>query len=94
MTGFALALTGLTSGCAIERPFEENPEDAKITAEILSQFSQSTELEPNAIAVQTADHVVYLSGLVASAIEVSDAEAIADQVPGVERVESKVGVEN
>ena len=94
MLGFALALTGLLAGCAIERPFEENPEDAKITADILSQFNQRSDLEPNAISVQTDDHVVYLSGLVASGLEVNDAEAIAEQVPGVERVESSVGVEN
>jgi osmotically-inducible protein OsmY len=94
MMGFALTLTGLMAGCATERPFEENPADAKITADILSQFDQRPDFEPNAITVQTVDHVVYLNGLVASDVELSDATAIADKVPGVERVESNVGVEN
>jgi osmotically-inducible protein OsmY len=41
------------------------------------------DLEPNAIAVQTLDHVVYLYGLVSSSLEIYTAESIARRVPGV-----------
>jgi osmotically-inducible protein OsmY len=94
MMGFGLVLTGLVSGCAIEGAMQESPGDEKITADIQSQFNQRFDFEPNAITVQTDNHVVYLSGLVASGIEAADAEAITDKVPGVERVESDVAVEN
>jgi osmotically-inducible protein OsmY len=43
-------------------------------------------MEPNAVYVQTIDHVVYLNGVVRSSLEISTAESIADQVPGVARV--------
>jgi len=83
-----LILTGAVSGCAIYNTYEKCgfygcPGDAKITAHILLQFRQRLDLEPNAIAVQTLDHVVYLYGLVSSSLEIYTAESIARRVPGV-----------
>lgn len=86
-----LILTGALCGCAVYNTYEKCgfhgcPGDAKITADVLAQFNQRWDLEPNAITVQTLDHVVYLYGVVSSGLEVDTAESIARRVPGVTRV--------
>jgi hypothetical protein len=92
---FALSLTLALSACALydtaaQGSSHGSPGDAKITAEIRSQFNQHLDLESNAITVQTLDHVVYLHGLVSSGLEIDKAESIARQVPGVTRVVSSI----
>ena len=92
-------LSGALSGCALYSTYEKCgfhgcPGDAKITADILSQFNQHSDLEPNAITVQTLDHVVYLHGLVSSGLEIDTAESIARAAPGVTRVVSSIAVSN
>ena len=91
----ALILTDVLSGCAVYNTYKKCgfygcPGDAKITAAILARFSQHLELEPNAITVQTLDHVVYLYGVVSSSLEIDTAESIARKVPGVTRGVSSV----
>jgi osmotically-inducible protein OsmY len=88
---FVLILTGALSGCAVYKTYEKCgfhgcPGDAKITADVLAQFNQRWDLEPNAITVQTLDHVVYLYGVVSSGLEVDTAESIVRKVAGVTRV--------
>lgn len=88
---FVLILTGVLSGCAVYNTYKKCgvygcPGDAKITATILARFSQHWELEPNAITVQTLDHVVYLYGVVSSSLEIDTAESIARKVAGVQGV--------
>ncbi len=56
----------------------------------MSQFREHPELEPNAITVQTLDHVVYLNGLVSSSLEIGTAGSIARQVPSVKGVVNSV----
>jgi hyperosmotically inducible periplasmic protein len=95
---FVLILTGAVSGCAGHNTYEKCgfygcPGDAKITADVLAKFSQRRDLEPNAITVQTLDHVVYLYGLVSSSLEIGTAEAIARKVPGVTGVVNSVAAE-
>jgi len=85
---FVLILTGALSGCALYNTYEKCgfygcPGDAKITADIRVQFRQRLDLEPNAITVQTLDHVVYLYGVVSSSLEIDTAESITRKVPGV-----------
>jgi osmotically-inducible protein OsmY len=85
---FVLILTGALSGCAVYNTYEKCgfygcPGDAKITADIRAQFRQRLDLEPNAITVQTLDHVAYLYGMVSSSLEIGTAESIARKVPGV-----------
>jgi hypothetical protein len=85
-----LFLTGALSGCALYDTYEKCgfrgcPGDAKIRADVVLQLNQCSFIEPNAISVQTLDHVVYLGGLVRSSLEISAAESIAGQVPGVAR---------
>jgi osmotically-inducible protein OsmY len=86
--GIALILTGALSGCAVFNTYEKCgiygcPGDAKITADIETQFSRRLDLEPNAITVQTLDHVVYLYGLVSSSLEIYTAESIVRKDPDV-----------
>jgi osmotically-inducible protein OsmY len=90
-----LLFAGILSGCALFEThakcgFRGCPGDAQITAQVLSQFRERSDLEPNAISVQTLDHTVYLSGLVSSSLEISTAESIARQVPGVKGVVNSV----
>jgi osmotically-inducible protein OsmY len=86
-----LSLTGSLCGCAAYDTYEKCgfhgcPGDAKITAEVRSRFREHSSLEIDAISVQTLDHVVYLSGVVSSGLEINDAESIAREVPGVSEV--------
>lgn len=90
-----LILGSALCGCAICNTYEKCgfrgcPGDAKITADVVAQFHQRLDLEPNTITVQTMDHVVYLHGLVSSSLEIYTAESIARDVPGVTEVVSAV----
>ena len=69
-------------------------DDAKITTNIQAEFTQRRDLEPNVINVQTRNHVVYLSGLVASGLEGYTAEEIASATPGVSRVVNSIVTDN
>jgi hypothetical protein len=85
------------SGCALYRTYEKCgflgcAGDAAITANVVSQLNRSSFMEPNAVSVQTLDHVVYLNGVVRSGLEIGAAESIADQVPGVARVVNSIAV--
>jgi osmotically-inducible protein OsmY len=95
---FVLILTGVLSGCAAYKTYENCglhgcPGDATITADVLAKFNERLDLEPNAITVQTLDHVVYLYGLVSSSLEISTAESIARKVPGVTGVVNSMAAE-
>jgi hypothetical protein len=86
-----LFLTDVLSGCTLFSTYEKCgfsgcPGDAKITADVVLQLNRSPFMEPNAISVQTLDHVVYLNGVVRSSLEIGTAESIAVQVPGVRQV--------
>jgi hypothetical protein len=86
-----LFLTDVLSGCTLFSAYEKCgfsgcPGDAKITADVVLQLNRCPFIEPNAVSVQTLDHVVYLSGEVRSSLEIGTAESIAVQVPGVRQV--------
>jgi len=90
-----LFLTTALSGCALYQAYEKCgfrgcPGDAIITADVVLQFNRCSFIEPNAVSVQTIDHVVYLNGLVRSSLEIGAAETIADHVPGVARVVNSI----
>jgi|SRR5580658_9042360 osmotically-inducible protein OsmY len=69
-------------------------DDAKITKAVDSALDRQSDLfPPNAISVQTSDHVVYLNG-VADSFGSETAESTADQVPGVARVVNSVTDDN
>jgi hyperosmotically inducible protein len=92
VVSFALVLSGLFSGCALDRALADDPDDPKITADVEALIRRHPEVE-NTLYVSTYNHVVYLSGVVASGLESEEAEAVARQVPGVARVVNTVAVE-
>ena len=90
-----LILSGLLPGCAIDRKCEANgcSDDAKITANVQALINQHTDVgPPNAVHVQTLDHVVYLSGEVSAGEMSRTAEAIALNTPGVTRVVNNIAI--
>jgi osmotically-inducible protein OsmY len=67
--------------------------DRKTTADVRAAFDQHPELgAPNAINVETVNHVVYLTGHVSEGAMRSIAESAAREVQGVARVEDTVYV--
>jgi osmotically-inducible protein OsmY len=92
-----LPMVAALSGCAVYDTYEKCgfhgcPGDAKITADVRSRFNRSSFLEPNAIRVQTLNHVVFLGGVVVSGLEIDAAESIARNVPDVTGVVNSIVV--
>jgi osmotically-inducible protein OsmY len=86
---------GFLSGCATEGKCgsEGCSGDAKITAKVQSLINQHRELgPPNAIYVQTLDHVVYLTGTVSAGEMSRTAESVALTAPAVTRVVNTISV--
>jgi len=92
----ALILAGALCGCAQLRCTDVAcADDAKITAGVWAQFDQHPELEaPNSIEVHTRNHVVYLTGLVDTPLQVQLAQQFAAEVPGAVRVVNSIGISN
>jgi hypothetical protein len=88
-----LTLTAALPGCALF-PQTSNPAvDQKITADVETRIGQHAELEaPNLLDVQTINRVVYLNGLVSTGLQRTDAELVANQVQGVEKVVNSIAV--
>jgi hypothetical protein len=93
---FALVLASALPGGAAFAKFETNSlnDDAMITQNIRTELARHAGLEPNAISVQTHNHVVYLYGLVVSSLERDTAAAIAHDQPGVTRVVNSIAENN
>jgi osmotically-inducible protein OsmY len=69
--------------------------DRAITAAVELRLDRHPELEiPDAIDVQTKNHVVYLYGLVDTTLESSVAESLARDTPGVDKVVSLIALNN
>jgi osmotically-inducible protein OsmY len=89
-----LTLIGLC-GCATYEKcgVEGCAGDRKITADVRAALDQHPELgAPNSINVETANHVVYLTGRVSEGEMRSTAESVSQQVAGVARVEDTIYV--
>jgi osmotically-inducible protein OsmY len=88
-----LALTGALAGCATDRSSGGKMMDGKITADVQAVINRHSDLgPPNAVRVQTIDHVVYLSGEVSDGNMKQTAESIALHSPGVTRVVNNIAV--
>jgi osmotically-inducible protein OsmY len=89
----AAVVLGLLGGCATESKCgpEGCPDDAKITANVQTSFSQHPDLGSR-IGVQTLDRVVYLTGYVSAGEMRAAAESIASATPGVKRVVDTISV--
>jgi osmotically-inducible protein OsmY len=93
-TMVVLILIGL-SGCATYEKCgtEGCAGDRKITANVRAALDQHPELgQPNSINVETANHVVYLTGRVSEGNMRATAESVARQVEGVAHVEDTIYV--
>jgi osmotically-inducible protein OsmY len=92
---FAAALTVAAAlpGCAVLPQSSNVAVDQNITADVETRFGQNAELEaPNLLSVQTINRVVYLNGLVSSGLQRSDAELVANEVQGVNKVVNSIAV--
>jgi osmotically-inducible protein OsmY len=92
-SGFILAVA--LAGCATydKCGFGGCPGDAQLTDNVRTLFDQHPELgPPNSIQVQTANHVVFLSGMVAQGLQSSEAQSVALGAPGVTRVVNSISV--
>jgi len=94
----ALALVGAVPGCDAWRTVRECglqgcPDDRRITAEIQSLLAEHRALmPPNMVYVQTLGGVVYLSGQVATPLQRTEAEDVARQAAGVNRVVNTISL--
>lgn len=94
----ALALVGAVPGCDAWRTVRQCglqgcPEDRRITAEIQSLLAEHRALmPPNMVYVQTLGGVVYLSGQVATPLQRTEAEDVARQAAGVNRVVNTISL--
>jgi len=93
---FALVLASALPGGVAFAKCESNSrdDDTIITQKIRADLARQPGLEPNAIGVQTRNHVVYLYGLVVSSLESDTAAAIAQNQPGVSRVVNSIAERN
>jgi osmotically-inducible protein OsmY len=91
----AVVLAGALAGCATydKCGVEGCAGDAKVTSNVQTVFERHPELgAPGAVEVQTLDHVVYLSGFVASGLERDTAGSLAQTAPGVTQVVNSISV--
>jgi len=91
----ACILAGALAGCATYAKcgIKGCAGDAKVTANVHALLDRHPELgPPNAIDVQTLDHVVYLDGFVNTGFERRIAESLAQEVPGAARVVDLIAV--
>src|SRR5271165_4334611 len=88
VSSFVLAMVlGAGVGCA------KKPDDAKISGEIQSKFSQDSGLSTKQLGVETADGVVTLSGTVDNDAQRQAASRQAAAVAGVKTVVNDLQVE-
>ena len=89
----ALTLASALSGCAVFPHSSNSPADQKITADVESRIEQHAELNaPSMIGVQTINGIVYLTGTVATGLQRADAESVASEVPGVDKVVNSIAI--
>ena len=93
---FALmaAVPGCDAYTTVRRCGSEGcPADQQITTDIRALLSQRTALlAPNMVYVRTLDGVVYLSGQVATPLQRTEAEDVARQAAGVNRVVNTISL--
>ena len=87
---------GALQGCAStasQCTSESCQQDAKITADLKAKLKEHRELgPPNTVYVQTRGGVVYLTGQVATDLQRSSAESLAENIPGVVSVVNSIAL--
>ena len=94
-----LSLAACASGCDLASTYRRCglsgcPGDAAITTSIENQLAQRSDVFANDISVQTLDRVVYLRGLVDTAVQRETIIALARNAPGVERIVDSLVLRN
>ena len=90
----ALTFTVFLSGCATldKCGSDACAQDARITAAVQARIDERPALQQS-MYVTTTHGVVYLHGTASSELELQQAESVAQQTPGVERVVNMIVVE-
>ena len=91
----AIAVACCLAGCATYRQcgFAGCTGDAGITSQVQSRLALHAALQPpNLITVQTFQRVVYLYGVVDTALERELAGSVALDTPGVSKVVNSIGI--
>jgi osmotically-inducible protein OsmY len=96
MLAFILLGAGALQGCAstaAQCTTDSCKQDAQITAALKAKLKEHRELgPPNSVYVQTRDGVVYLTGQVATDLQRSTAESLAETIPGVVSVVNSIAL--
>jgi osmotically-inducible protein OsmY len=96
MLAFILLGAEALQGCAStaeQCTSDSCKQDAKITADLKAKLKEHRELgPPNSVYVQTRDGVVYLTGQVATDLQRSTAESLAENIPGVVSVVNSIAL--
>jgi len=90
----ALTFTVFLAGCATLDKCSSDAcaQDARITAAVQARIDERPALQQSIYAT-TTQRVVYLHGTASSELELQQAESVAQQTPGVERVVNMIVVE-
>ena len=89
----ALLVAAALPGCAVYPHSSNPPGNQKVTVDIETRFHQHADLEPpNLLDVQTISRVVYLHGMVPTDLQRRDAESVAKEVQGVQKVVNLIAV--
>ena len=91
LTGLVV-LAAFVSAGAYAQSADESADDAQIRDKVQQQIDAVPSLRFDNISVQTADHVVYLGGLVDTRVDVDEAARVAASVPGVTKVYNDLAV--
>ncbi len=96
MLAFILLGAEALQGCAStasQCTSDSCKQDAKITAGMKAKLKEHPELGgPNTVYVQTRNGVVYLTGQVATDLQRSTAESLAENIPGVVSVVNSIAL--
>ena len=92
---FAAAVIAAASGCAAPRGIDSiggYVDDASITSTVKSRMVEDKVVDSQAIAVETSNGNVLLSGVARTTIEKATAESIAIKVRGVKSLQNNIVV--
>jgi hypothetical protein len=88
-----LGLAGCVHYDAPRRCGSGCPADAQLDAEVRALLAQHRDLAaPNQVYVQTLKGTVFLTGQVATTLQRADAESIAHEAAGVQRVVNNISI--
>jgi len=88
----ALSLASLILAASVAACASSSPQDTKLSSDVERSLNSHPALQTDVLRVQSADHVVYLTGSADSWAEYYEAASAARSVPGVLRVVNNIDV--